>query len=232
MFGFGVDPWLHGHGLGACVVCVCRASLSSLGCRRCAARWRRLWWVTSPSEYSESNTLERELDPPLPLLLPPPFVQKVWNCLVTLTQLCEMITMCWWDLAGSFVHLCFTGFVQSCQLFIVRQRSRIENGVKSLQQCARNEWDVSLTLLWVECVDCGHPIVRIPSFWTKSRTFSYQASVIWNQLPVSVCHSTSVSSFQSSLKNLSLLKNLFFTPIALTGFAQSLKVFESLGKMG
>ena len=44
---------------------------------------------------------------------------------------------------------------------------------------------------------------RIPSFRTKSsgqRSFSYQAPVIWNQLPVSVRHSTSVSSFKSSLK--------------------------------
>ena len=49
------------------------------------------------------------------------------NFLVTSSQLCQMITMCSWHLAGSFVHLCFTGFVQSCQLFIVRQQSRIEN---------------------------------------------------------------------------------------------------------
>ena len=46
-------------------------------------------------------------------------------------------------------------------------------------------------------------VFRIPSFRTKScgqRSFSYQTPVIWNQLPVSVCHSTSVSSFKSSLK--------------------------------
>ena len=50
------------------------------------------------------------------------------------------------------------------------------------------------------------PEMRIPSFRTKScgqRSFFYQAPVIWNQLPVSVRHSTSVSSFKSSLKNFS-----------------------------
>ena len=46
-------------------------------------------------------------------------------------------------------------------------------------------------------------VFRTPSFRTKSsgqRSFSYQAPVIWNQLPVSVRHPTSVSSFKSSLK--------------------------------
>ena len=44
---------------------------------------------------------------------------------------------------------------------------------------------------------------RIPSLRTKSsgqRSFSYQAAVIWNQIPVSLHHSTYVSSFKSSLK--------------------------------
>ena len=52
-------------------------------------------------------------------------------------------------------------------------------------------------------------VFRIPSFRTKScgqRAFSYQAPVIWNQLPVSVRHSTSVSSFKSSLKIFLFLK--------------------------
>ena len=60
-------------------------------------------------------------------------------------------------------------------------------------------------------------VFRIPSFRTKSsgqRSFSYQAPVIWNQLPVSVRRSTSVSSFKSSLKT-SFKKNLFFSLIAL-----------------
>ena len=46
-------------------------------------------------------------------------------------------------------------------------------------------------------------VFRIPSFRTKprgQRSFSYQAPVIWNLLPVSDRHSTSVSSFKSSLK--------------------------------
>ena len=46
-------------------------------------------------------------------------------------------------------------------------------------------------------------VFRIPSFRTKprgQRSFSYQVPVTWNQLPVSVCHSSSVSSFKSSLK--------------------------------
>ena len=52
-------------------------------------------------------------------------------------------------------------------------------------------------------------VFRIPSFRTKScgqRSFSYQVPVIWNQLPVSVRHSTSVSSFKSSLKTFLFLK--------------------------
>ena len=54
-------------------------------------------------------------------------------------------------------------------------------------------------------------VFRIPSFRTKScgqRSFSYQAPVIWNQLPVSVSHSTSVSSFKSSLKTVLFLKTI------------------------
>ena len=46
-------------------------------------------------------------------------------------------------------------------------------------------------------------VFKIPSFRTKSsgqRSFSYQTPAFWNQLPVSVRHSTSVSSFKSSLK--------------------------------
>ena len=51
-------------------------------------------------------------------------------------------------------------------------------------------------------------VFRIPSFRTKScgqRSFS-QAPDIWNQLPVSVRHSTSVGSFKSSLKTFLFLK--------------------------
>ena len=54
-------------------------------------------------------------------------------------------------------------------------------------------------------------VFRIPSFQTKScgqRSFSYQAPVIWNQLPVSVHHSTFVSSFKSSLKTFLFLKTV------------------------
>ncbi len=59
-------------------------------------------------------------------------------------------------------------------------------------------------------------VFRIPSFRTKScgqRSFSYQAPVIWNQLPVSVRHSTSVSSFKSSLKTFLFLKT--FSSVSL-----------------
>ena len=52
----------------------------------------------------------------------------------------------------------------------------------------------------------------IPSFRTKScgqRSFSYQAPLIWNQLPVSVRHSTSVSSFKSSLKTFLIVICMF-----------------------
>ena len=55
-------------------------------------------------------------------------------------------------------------------------------------------------------------VFRIPSFRTMScgqRSFSYQAPFIWNQLPVSVRHSTSVSSFKSSLKTFLFLKPFF-----------------------
>ena len=49
----------------------------------------------------------------------------------------------------------------------------------------------------------GTRVFRIPSFRAKSngqRSFLYQAPVIWNQLPVSVRHSTFVGSFKTSLK--------------------------------
>ena len=61
-------------------------------------------------------------------------------------------------------------------------------------------------------------VFRIPSFWTKSscqRSFCYLAPDIWNQFPVSVRRSTSVSFLQILLENLSLLKSLLFSPIAL-----------------
>ena len=59
-------------------------------------------------------------------------------------------------------------------------------------------------------------VFRIPSFRTKScgrRSFSYQAPVIWNQIRVSVRHSTSVSSFKSSLKTFLFLKT--FSSVSL-----------------
>ena len=59
-------------------------------------------------------------------------------------------------------------------------------------------------------------VFRIPSFQTKScgqRSFSYQAPVIWNQLSVSVRHSTSVSSFKPSLKTFLFLKT--FSSVSL-----------------
>ena len=46
-------------------------------------------------------------------------------------------------------------------------------------------------------------VFRIPSFRTKTfgqRAFSYQAPIIWNQLPYHVRHSPNLSAFKSSLK--------------------------------
>ena len=54
-------------------------------------------------------------------------------------------------------------------------------------------------------------VFRVPSFRTKSRgqcSFSYQAPTTWNQLPASIRHASSVSSFKSSLKTL-----LFSVPL-------------------
>ena len=51
----------------------------------------------------------------------------------------------------------------------------------------------------------------------KSRgqcSLSYQAPFIWNQLPVSVRHPTSVSSFKSFLKNILILKPFSSAPFA------------------
>ena len=59
-------------------------------------------------------------------------------------------------------------------------------------------------------------VFRIPSFRTKSsgqRSFSYQAPVIFNQLPVPVRHSTSASSFKSALKTFLFLKT--FSSVSL-----------------
>ena len=63
-------------------------------------------------------------------------------------------------------------------------------------------------------------VFRIPSFWTKScgqHSFSFQAPDIWNQLPVFVRHSTSVSSFKSSLKTFLFLKT--FSAVSLPWYA-------------
>ena len=46
-------------------------------------------------------------------------------------------------------------------------------------------------------------LLRIPSFRLKSfeqRKFSYQASVLWNSLPISLRHSKSTLAFKSALK--------------------------------
>ena len=46
-------------------------------------------------------------------------------------------------------------------------------------------------------------LLRIPSFRLKSfgqRKFSYQASVLWNSLPIALRHSSSTSAFKSALK--------------------------------
>ena len=113
------------------------------------------------------------------------------------------------------MHLCCTGFVQSCQLFIVRQHSRIENGVKSLQQCARNEWDMSLALLWMECVDCGHPIFQNTILPNKVQNFLLPGSSYLEPAPCFCLSFYLCQFFQIFLENLSLLKNLLFTPITL-----------------
>ena len=68
-------------------------------------------------------------------------------------------------------------------------------------------------------------VFRTPSFPTKfcgQRSFSYQAPVIWNQLPVSVHHSASVSSVKSSLKTFLFLKT------SVSSFKSSLKTFLCL----
>ena len=46
-------------------------------------------------------------------------------------------------------------------------------------------------------------LLRIPSFCPKSfgqRKFSYQASVLWNSLPISLRHSNSTLAFKSALR--------------------------------
>ena len=53
------------------------------------------------------------------------------------------------------------------------------------------------------CSSADTQVFWTPSFQTKSsgqHSFSYQAQAVLSQLPVSVCHSTSVSSFKSSMK--------------------------------
>ena len=57
----------------------------------------------------------------------------------------------------------------------------------------------------------------LPSNVLWSAPFSYHAPVIWNQLPVSVRHSTSVSSFKSSLKTFLFLKT--FSSVSLPWYA-------------
>ena len=58
-----------------------------------------------------------------------------------------------------------------------------------------------------------HPSEQSPQ--CGQRSFSHQAPIIWNQLPVSVRHSNAVSSFKSSLKTFLLKKQqLFFSLIS------------------
>ena len=55
------------------------------------------------------------------------------------------------------------------------------------------------------------------SLYIFASSFSYQAPVIGSQLPVSVCHSTSVSSFKSSSKTFLFLKT--FSSVSLPWYA-------------
>ena len=61
-------------------------------------------------------------------------------------------------------------------------------------------------------------VFRIPSFRTKSsgqHSFSYQAPVIWNQVPCFRLPFYLCQFFQIFLVNFFLLKNFFFSPIVL-----------------
>ena len=62
-------------------------------------------------------------------------------------------------------------------------------------------------------------VFRLPSFRTESssqRSFFYQAPVVGNQLFVSVHHSTSVSSFKSSLKTFLQSHLPWYTTLSLS----------------
>ena len=59
-------------------------------------------------------------------------------------------------------------------------------------------------------------VFRIPSFCTKSsgqRSFSYQAPTTWNKLPASIRHTSSDSSFKSSLKIFLFSKTFSSVPL-------------------
>ena len=97
-----------------------------------------------------------------------------------------------------------------CQLFW--------RGLDTLQhQCLKKGWGVPWTFVHVKCcpvktcvflfVFANTQVLRIPSMQQQQQqksscqhSFFYPAPAIWNQLPVSVSHSTSVISFKSSLK--------------------------------
>ena len=67
-----------------------------------------------------------------------------------------------------------------------------------------SEYLFTFTLLSSSSISCSADIqmFKIPSIHTESSvqcSFSYQAPTVWNQLPFSVYHSTSVHFFKSSL---------------------------------
>ena len=92
----------------------------------------------------------------------------------------------------------------------------------------------SILLQTPECSEY-HPSEQSPV--VMQRSFSYQVPVIWNQLPVSVRHSTSVSSFKSlfQIKNLSrvLWRTLCprILPTKLFSAELSLRNLDSAGKL-
>ena len=62
------------------------------------------------------------------------------------------------------------------------------------------------------------PVLRLPFFRTKSngqRSFSYQAAAALKQLPVSVHHASSITSFKSSLKTFLFSHHFFFRSTTL-----------------
>ena len=126
-----------------------------------------------------------------------------------------------WGQQGKYFYLTFTTRSTTTVLFCVHLLQLASLCFKSLNGSAPTYLSHLLNLYTPSRQlrsSADTWVFRIPSFCTKSsgqRSFSSQAPTTRNKLPASICHTSSVSSFKSSLKPFLFSKIFLFSLPAL-----------------